>query len=197
MQKRYPEISSLTHLIPMTIPTPFTNRIIESGNGLNYLIRPIQVNDRERIIRLFNHLSPENRYLRFAHAITKLPDDFLDDILHLDYKKEMALVAVIQAQTESEEIIGISRYVTPPNQSLCEFSLSVSDAYTTHGVGTHLMLDLIAHAKENGLQAMVGYILSKNLKMLHLVSDLGFRITNPDDDPDFKTATLDLEEKPS
>ena len=181
----------------MTIPTPFTERTHEPDNGMDYLIRPIQINDKEGIIGLFNHLSPESRYLRFAHAITKLPDDFLDDILHLDYKKEMALVAIIQAQTESEEIIGISRYVTPPNQSLCEFSLSVSDAYTTHGVGTHLMLDLIAHAKENGLQAMVGYILSKNLKMLHLVSDLGFQITNPDDDPDFKTATLDLEEKPS
>ena len=180
----------------MTIPTPFTKKTNESGNGSDYLIRPIQANDRERIIELFNHLSPENRYLRFAHAITKLPDDFLDDILYLDYKKEMALVAVIQAQTESEEIIGISRYVSLPNESICEFSLSVSDAYTAHGIGTHLMLDLIAYAKENRLQTMVGYVLSKNLKMLHLVSDLGFRITNPDDDPDFKTVTLDLEEKP-
>jgi L-amino acid N-acyltransferase YncA len=181
----------------MTIPTPFTEKTHELGNGSDYYIRPIQINDRERIIELFNHLSPENRYLRFAHAITKLPDDFLDDILHLDYKKEMALVAVIQAQTESEEMIGISRYVSLPNEGVCEFSLSVSDAYTAHGIGTHLMLDLIAHAKENGLQSMVGYVLSKNLKMLHLVSDLGFRITNPDDDPDFKTVTLDLEEKPS
>ena len=84
----------------MTIPTPFTEKTNEPGNGSDYLIRPIQTNDRERIIALFNHLSPENRYLRFAHAITKLPDDFLDDILHLDYKKEMALVAVIQAHTD-------------------------------------------------------------------------------------------------
>lgn len=181
----------------MTTSSPFSKQSFETGNGDHYLIRPIQPNDRERIIALFNHLSAENRYLRFAHAITKLPDDFLEDILHLDYKKEMALVAVIQAQTGSEEIIGISRYVTPPNQGLCEFSLSVSDAYTAHGIGTHLMLELIAHAKENGLQAMVGYVLSKNLKMLHLVSDLGFQITNPDNDPDFKTVTLELEKKSS
>lgn len=181
----------------MTIPTPFTKKTNEPGNGMDYLIRPIQINDRERIIGLFNHLSPENRYLRFAHALTKLPDDFLDDILDLDYKKEMALVAVIQAQTELEEIIGIARYASSNNQGLCEFSLSVSDAHTAHGIGTHLMLDLIARAKENGLQTMVGYVLSKNLKMLHLVSDLGFRITNPDDDPDFKTVTLDINAKPS
>ncbi len=104
----------------------------------------------------------------------------------------MALVAVIPCQFGSEEIIDISRYVTPPNQNICEFSLSVSDNHTAHGIGTHLMLDLIAHAKENDLQEMRRYVLSKNLKMLHLVSDLGFQISNLDDDPDFKTVSLSL-----
>lgn len=159
-------------------------------DGISYAIRPIQPNDRERIIELFNHLSPESRYLRFAHAISKLPDDFLDDILHLDYKREMALVAVIKNHSGADEIVGIARYVTPPKKSSCEFSLSVSDSHTAHGIGTHLMLELIAHAKENGLQEILGYVLSKNLKMLYLVSDLGFQISNLDDDPDFKTVSI-------
>ena len=190
--KRYPEKRKLTHLQLMKTPISFSNKTYALDDGAHYLIRPIQPDDRERIIGLFNHLSPESRYLRFAHAISKLPDDFLDDILHLDYKKEMALVAVIPCQFGSEEIIGISRYVTPPNQNICEFYLSVSDNHTAHGIGTHLMLDLIAHAKENDLQEMRGYVLSKNLKMLHLVSDLGFQISNLDDDPDFKTVSLSL-----
>ena len=176
----------------MKKPVSFSNKTYVLDGGERYLIRPIQMDDRDRIIELFNHLSPESRYLRFAHAISKLPDDFLDDILHLDYQTEMALVAVIQNQNDAEEIIGIARYVTPPNQRVCEFSLSVSDSHTTHGIGTHLMLDLIAHAKENGLQEMVGYVLSKNLKMLHLVADLGFQITHLDDDTDFKTVSLFL-----
>ena len=174
----------------MKTPISFSNKTYTLDGGSQYLIRPIELDDRERIIGLFNHLSPESRYLRFAHAISKLPDAFLDDILHLDYKKEMALVAVIPGQFGQEEIIGISRYVTPPNQNICEFSLSVSDSHAAHGIGTQLMLDLIAHAKENGLQEMLGYVLSKNLKMLHLVSDLGFQISNLDDDPDFKTVSL-------
>lgn len=174
----------------MKTPISFSNKTYPLDGGLHYLIRPIQANDRERVIGLFNHLSPESRYLRFAHAISKLPDDFLDDILHLDYKKEMALVAVITNYSGAEEIVGIARYVTPPKKSSCEFSLSVSDSLTAHGIGTHLMLDLIAHAKEHGLQEILGYVLSKNLKMLHLVSDLGFQISNLDDDPDFKTVSL-------
>lgn len=174
----------------MNLSATHPQKVYPLGDGKTYTIRPIQPNDRERIIELFNHLSPESRYLRFAHAISKLPDAFLDDILELDYIKEMALVAVIQSQTGIEEIVGISRYVTPPNQQVCEFSLSVSDSYATHGIGTHLMLDLIAYAKENQLQEMLGYVLSKNIKMLHLVSELGFQISNLDDDPDFKTVSL-------
>ena len=176
----------------MNRSTGFSNKCYSLGNDGSYLIRPIQLNDKDRMIDLFNHLSPESRYLRFAHAISRLPNDFLENILHLDYKKEMALVAVLQTQTGLEEIIGIARYVTLPNQSIGEFSLSVSDSYTIHGVGTHLMHELINHAKTNDLQEIVGYVLSNNSKMLHLVIDLGFKISTIDDDPDFKTVSLPL-----
>jgi len=100
------------------------------------------------------------------------------------------LLAAMASQTGTEEIIGIARYVTPPNKNVCEFSLSVGDSHATHGVGTHLMLDLIEYAKKNGLQEMLGYVLRINSKMLHLVSDLGFQIHSQDDDPDFKTVSL-------
>jgi acetyltransferase len=177
----------------MKTSPPFPNRRYPLGNDTDYFIRPIQLDDKKRLIDLFNHLSPESRYLRFAHAISQLPNDFLENILDLDYKKEMALVAILQTQYESEEIIGISRYISLPNQLICEFSLSVSDSHTAHGIGTQLMLDLIRHAKENGLQEMVGYVLSSNSKMLHLVTDLGFKIATVDNDLDFKTVSLSLQ----
>ena len=50
--------------------------------------------------------------------------------------------------------------------------------------------DLLRHAKENGIQEMLGYVLSKNSRMLNLVSDLGFQITSMNDDPDFQTVSL-------
>ena len=104
--------------------TVFIDKTYSLGDSSSYLIRPIRLNDKERIIELFKHLSPESRYLRFAHAISKLPDDFLDNILHLDYQKEMALLAAMTSHTGTEKIMGIARYVTPPNQHVCEFSLS-------------------------------------------------------------------------
>jgi acetyltransferase len=175
---------------PTNLSRSFQPKTYSLGNDDHYLIRSIQADDREHIIGLFNHLSPENRFLRFAHAISKLPDEFLDDILYLDYQTEMALVAVIHEHAQNEEVIGIARYVSLPGKRICEFSLSVSDSHTAHGVGTHLMLDLIAHAKENLIQEVLGYVLRSNSKMLHLVTDLGFQITKLDDDQDFKTVSL-------
>jgi RimJ/RimL family protein N-acetyltransferase len=176
----------------MNRSTDQTHQVYPLGNGSHYTIRPIQADDRDRILKLFDQLSPESRYLRFAHAISKLPDEFLEDILHLDYKTELALLAVTQSASGTEEVIGIARYVTPPNLQECEFSISVSDQYASHGIGTHLMIDLIAHAKRNGLKTMMGYVLSANSKMLKLVSELGFQISNLTDEADFRIVSLAL-----
>ena len=161
-------------------------------NGQPYVIRPIQAQDRERIIALFDHLSPQSRYLRFAHAISKLPDDFLEDILELDYQTEMALVAILQSASTQDELIGMARYVTLPNSFICEFSISVADQYASHGIGTQLMLELIAYAKVQGLQEMIGYVLNSNPKMLSLVDEIGFKIYQLEGDPDFKKVSLAL-----
>jgi RimJ/RimL family protein N-acetyltransferase len=158
----------------------------------NYRIRPIEASDKEGVIGLFEQLSPQSRYLRFAHAISKLPDAFLEDILHLDYRKEMALVAIIKNPEFAEQIIGLARYVTLPDQEICEFSISVSDLHTTHGIGTHLMQALITHAQTSGLEKMIGFVLSANLKMLKLVGELGFEIEPLEDDPEFKLVSLSL-----
>ena len=164
-----------------------------NGDGFWYGIRPIQKSDKQKLIDLFNHLSPENRYLRFAHAISELPNEYLEDVLELDYQKEMALIAFTKSNTENEEIIGIARYVCQGNTLVCEFSLTVSDAYTAHGVGTALMQNLIKHAKTQGLDEMVGYVLNNNQPMLHLMKDLGFEINPFQEDAEFKKVTLKLQ----
>ena len=169
-----------------------TETIHAHGDGFWYGIRPIQKTDKQKLIGLFNQLSPENRYLRFAHAISELPDEYLEDVLELDYQKEMALVAFIKPNTEHEEIIGISRYVCQGDTLVCEFSLTVSDAYTAHGVGTTLMQHLIKHAQSQGLDEIVGYVLVSNQAMLHLMKDLGFQINPFQEDNEFKKVTLAL-----
>ena len=167
------------------------------NDGFSYLIRPIKGDDKDRLIELFHQLSPESRYLRFAHSMSRLPDEYLKDVLELDYQKEMAFVAIIKNTDGDEEIIGIARYVSDAAGNSCEFSVSVSDQYAAHGVGMNLMKQLINHARKFHLHKMIGYILTSNTKMLLMTRDLGFQIESSINEPDFKIATLDLHSLPT
>jgi acetyltransferase len=93
---------------------------------------------------------------------------------------------------ETERIIGVSRYITNPDQTSCEFSLAVADDVSGHGIGTRLMLSIIESARDKGLSEIIGLILSNNVNMLKLMGKLGFAISAYPEDPDFKLATMAL-----
>jgi acetyltransferase len=160
--------------------------------GFSYRIRPVQKDDGERLHSLFNHLSPESRYFRFAHAISKLSDLFIKDILELDYRTEMAFVAYQLNESKIEEIIGITRYVAI-DDSICEFSVSVSDSCTEQSVGRHLILQLIKHAKHQGFKKMIGYVLKTNSTMLHFIEKLHFKVNQMSHEIDFAEVSLNLD----
>jgi acetyltransferase len=108
----------------------------------------------------------------------------------------MALVAVLKERhavaegqfEESERIIGVSRYITNPDQTSCEFSLAVADDQKGQGLGSRLMLSIIEFARSKGLSEIDGLILANNGNMLRLMTSLGFTIRAFPEDPDFKLA---------
>ncbi len=74
----------------------------------------------------------------------------------IDYDREMALVAVYKERTpgadgeftETERMIGVSRYIANPGLTSCEFSLVVDDEFNGRGLGSRLMLSImdVAHS---------------------------------------------------
>jgi acetyltransferase len=130
----------------------------------------------------------------------ELPERMLARYTLIDYDREMALVAVLDelralddGGTEtSTRIIGVSRYITNPDQSTCEFSLVVADELAGQGLGSRLMLSIIEAARAKGLAEIIGLILSNNQPMLRLMASLGFTVSPFPEDPDFKLATKAL-----
>lgn len=118
----------------------------------------------------------------------------------IDYDREMALVAVVRergvaddgAVRETERIVGVSRYITNPDQSSCEFSLVVADDYSGKGLGSRLLEAIIDVARDKGLSEIDGLVLSNNADMLKLVKRLGFSIKSFAEDPDFKLVSRAL-----
>ncbi len=168
--------------------------------GAVAVIRPIHPDDAEMLQTLVRGLSPEARYFRFASHLPELPMRMLARFTLIDYDREMALVAVVKERTtlddgstvERERIAGVSRFVTNPDGTSCEFALVVANDFTGRGLGSRLMLSIMEVARAKGLSQIIGLILVNNTPMLRLMTHLGFAVAAYPEDPDFRIATKSL-----
>ncbi|MGD6570446.1 GNAT family N-acetyltransferase, partial [Xanthomonas citri pv. citri] len=88
--------------------------------------------------------------------------------------------------------VGVSRYVTNPDQTSCEFALVVADDFNGRGLGSRLMLSIMEAARDKGLTEIQGLVLSHNPSMLKLMRRLGFEVRAYPDDPEFKLVAHQL-----
>lgn len=163
-------------------------------DGSRYIIRPLHPHDAEMLQALVRGLSPESRYFRFVSSMRELSDRMLAKFTLIDYDREMALVAIYPERkpnaeggfTETERIIGVSRYVTNPDKSTCEFALVIADEFAGQGLGSRMMLSIIDVARSKGLASIEGLVLTNNSSMLKLMRSLEFQVKPYEEDSDFR-----------
>ncbi|MDR2852986.1 MAG: bifunctional acetate--CoA ligase family protein/GNAT family N-acetyltransferase [Burkholderiaceae bacterium] len=165
--------------------------------GGEYTVRPIRPDDAQLLQEFVQKLSPESRYYRFVSNMAEIPPSMLARFTLIDYDREMALCAVAEieqtgadgSKEHREKLMGISRYITNPDQTSCEFALVVADQHAGQGLGTRLLLSIMDAARDKGLQEMMGLVLTNNSNMLQLVKNLGFDIRPFPEDPGFRLVT--------
>jgi len=188
--------SEYHHLAIQPYPARHETRLPLAGGG-EVRVRPIRPDDAQMLQQLVKSLSPESRYHRFVSAITELPAPMLARLTLIDYDREMALVAVASQPSAqagaagatgeaTERIVGVSRCITNPDPSSCEFSLLVADDFAGRGLGSRLMELIMDQAREKGLAEIEGLVLVDNTGMLRLMKSLGFEVKPFADDPDFR-----------
>lgn len=192
-------LSNYHHLSILPYPARYEQVLPLRGGG-EYTVRPIHPDDAQMLQDLMHHLSQESRYFRFVSSIAELPPQMLARFTLIDYDREMALVAVVKERTanaegeisETERIVGVSRYITNPDQTSCEFSLVVADDFNGKGLGSRLMECIMDVAREKGLSEIDGLVLANNQPMLKLMRGLGFSVKAFPEDPEFKLVTHPL-----
>jgi len=187
------------HLAILPYPLRYEQIWPMKGGG-EYVIRPIHPDDADMLQQLVAGLSPESRYFRFVATISELSPAMLSRFTLIDYDREMALVAVLKdrkineegVSIETQRIIGVSRYITNPDVVSCEFSLLVADEFSGKGLGSRLMLSIMDVARDKGLKEIEGLVLANNPGMLKLMTGLGYKVREFEEDPDFKLVTHSL-----
>ncbi len=187
------------HLSILPYPARYEQVWPLRGGG-EYLVRPIRPDDAQMVQRLVREVSQESRYFRFVSQIAELPPSMLARFTLIDYDREMALVAVHRERvlgddgevSFSQRIVGVSRYVTNPDQTSCEFALLVADDFAGQGLGSRLMLSIMDVARDRGLAEIQGLVLTRNPNMLKLMRRLGFDVRPYPEDPEFRLVVHQL-----
>jgi acetyltransferase len=192
-------VHNYNHLSILPYPAQYEQLWPMRGGG-EYTVRPVQPDDAQMLQDLVQGLSKESRYFRFVSSMHELPPAMLARFTLIDYDREMALVAIHKTRTagedgemlETERIIGVSRYVTNPDKSSCEFSLVVADDFAGKGLGSRLMMSIMDVARDKGLSEIEGLVLTHNPGMLKLMRSLGFTVKTFEEDADFKLVSHPL-----
>jgi acetyltransferase len=191
-----PSMRHYNHLAILPYPSQHEQVWPLRGGG-DYTVRPIHPDDATMLQDFVRGLSRESRYFRFVSSMQELPASMLSRFTLIDYDREMALVAMVRERQVAEDgsavevsrIVGVSRYITNPDRTSCEFSLVIADDFKGQGLGSRLMLSIMEFAREKGLIEIEGLVLANNPAMLKLMRGLGFTVKVFPEDPDFKLVT--------
>jgi acetyltransferase len=171
------------HPYPNQYSAPFRLR-----DGREVLVRPICPEDEPLLIAFHAGHSERTIRMRFFSLVKTLSRDSLIRLCHLDYERDLALVA--ELRDGERRLAGVSRFHLHPETAVAEFALVVGDAWQGRGLGRHLLERLIAIARERGVKRLVGQVLAENGPMLELTRKLGFTAA-PTEDPTVVGVGLD------
>jgi acetyltransferase len=173
------------HPYPNQYSAPF-----HLADGTEVTIRVIRPEDEPLIVEHHAALSEQTIRLRFFGMVKQLTRDQLIRLCHLDYDREMGLVAT-HGDANGTHILGVSRYFRDSETGTAEFAVVVADPYQGRGLGYHLMRRLIDVGRDRGVRRLTGLVLRENRTMLDLLQSLGFS-TATSDEPSAVEATLEL-----
>ena len=168
------------HLAIAAYPRHF-EKTMHLADGTELYIRPVRPEDAEGEQSFVRSLSTEARRMRFMGAISELTPEMLARFTQIDYDREMGLLAIIEEKGQLVQQ-GVARYTINPDGESCEFAVVVKDNQQHRGIGTRLMQTLIDAAREHRLTKIEGKVLAENIKMLQLMTELGFeQRTDPEE----------------
>lgn len=144
-------------------------------NGSQALFRPILPEDEPLLKAFILKVTKEDLYYRYFSEINEFTHEDLANMTQIDYDREMAFVAIHKVN-DKNEIIGVTRAVSDPDNIDAEFSVLVRSDLKGLGLGRRLLDKMIDYATEHGLQRLTGITMPNNQGMITLARKLDFDV---------------------
>ncbi len=127
------------------------------SDGAEIFLRPIKPTDDDMMIELFNSLSTNTVFLKFFSSLKTLTKEQLEKITHIDYKKEMAIVALVR-EGGAERTVAVGRYTLVDDEpGNAEFAIVVQDSHHGNGIGTEVHFHRVPSIRAGKQQVRRGF----------------------------------------
>jgi GNAT superfamily N-acetyltransferase len=158
---------------------------VDLRDGSRVTLRLVRPEDKELLRRGFERLSPESRYRRFLAAKSHLSDAELAYLTEVDGWNHVAIGAVTVDPDGHEEGVAIARFIrSADDPRLADAAVAVIDDWQKKGLGTLLLLRLVAAARERGIERFASDALADNLQIRELLAQLAQGVRVRGDGPE-------------
>ena len=146
-------------------------------NGEKITFRPAKPVDERRIQEHFYHMDKKDIISRFFHAKKSFMRDEMEGMSHIDYIRNMTIVALV-GEFGFDRVVGVGEYYLEPAKNMAEIAFSVSNDYQGKGLGRILIRKLAEAARENGVSGLFAYTSPQNKKMINLFKTLPYKVNS-------------------
>jgi len=157
---------------PIRDPATWTAHVVLADGG-TACIRAVLGDDDERVLRLYERLSPESMYLRFFSPVPAETARRVEHLTQVDNDQHVVIVAEM-----GDELVAMARYDCLGSDRAAEVAFVVDDAQQGHGLGTLLLEHLAAIGRAQGITRFVATTLAQNRRMLEVFRDAGYEVTS-------------------
>ncbi|MFF9086564.1 GNAT family N-acetyltransferase [Streptomyces sp. NPDC014991] len=140
-------------------------------------IRPITVDDADRLVSFYEQVSDESKYYRFFAPYPRLSAKDVHRFTHHDFVDRVGLAATIGGEfiaTVRYDRIGADGMPASAPADEAEVAFLVQDAHQGRGVASALLEHVAAVARERGIRRFAAEVLPANSRMIKVFTDAGY-----------------------
>jgi GNAT superfamily N-acetyltransferase len=127
--------------------------------------------DTDRLVAMFDRLSPTSVYRRFFTLVPHLEGRLLRDLTDIDHDGREAVVA-----THDDDVVAVAHYVrSSRDPAVAEVAVVVEDAWQRRGLASRLLHELVRLGRERGIASFDANVLADNTPALALAQAMAPR----------------------
>ncbi|WP_330460282.1 GNAT family N-acetyltransferase [Streptomyces sp. NBC_00820] len=140
-------------------------------------VRPITIDDADRLVSFYEQVSDESKYYRFFAPYPRLSAKDVHRFTHHDFVDRVGLAATIGDEfvaTVRYDRIGAGGLPASAPADEAEVAFLVQDSHQGRGVASALLEHIAAVARERGIRRFAAEVLPANTKMIKVFTDAGY-----------------------